>query len=183
MALGSLCLGCRRQGLAQGNDAAAGSRRGRSFERLEELCQKAAGTPPATFWGVYGFVLLGCRVAPRTKSPGVFRSKHSCNYSSARIRTVLAPGRRFPRGTLGWDCSPRRLAVCGLRVAARTHRLAASGRCDTAAVTRVAVALPSTHEQRDTGGSACTNTERRWRAAARWWRLRWLRRHPWPRTA
>ena len=45
--------------MAQGNDAAAGSRRGRSFERLEELCQKAAGTPPATFWGVfYGFVGL-----------------------------------------------------------------------------------------------------------------------------
>ena len=37
--------------MAQGNDAAAGSRRGRSFERLEELCLKAAGTPPATFLG------------------------------------------------------------------------------------------------------------------------------------
>ena len=45
--------------MAQGNEAAAGSRRGRSFERLEELCQKAAGTPPATFLGrVYGALML-----------------------------------------------------------------------------------------------------------------------------
>ena len=51
--------------MAQGNDAAAGSRRGRSFERLEELCLKAAGTPPATFWGVfYGFVGAACLVEP-----------------------------------------------------------------------------------------------------------------------
>ena len=67
MALGSLsCLGCRRQGLAQGNDAAAGSRRGRSFERLEELCLKAAGTPPATFLGL--FFGLCCQIVGLPKS-------------------------------------------------------------------------------------------------------------------
>ena len=64
MALGSLCLGCRRQGLAQGNDAAAGSRRGRSFERLEELCLKAAGTPPATFLGRVLWACWGCQSTP-----------------------------------------------------------------------------------------------------------------------
>ena len=65
MALGSLsCLVCRRQGLAQGNDAAAGSRRGRSFERLEELCQKAAGTPPATFLGRVLLLLFWLPVDP-----------------------------------------------------------------------------------------------------------------------
>ena len=74
MALGSLsALGVQEARLAQGNDAAAGSRRGRSFARLEELCLKAAGTPPATFWGVfYGFVCWGAGVDPVRKSDWIF---------------------------------------------------------------------------------------------------------------
>ena len=75
MALGSLLWPEEEEGLAQGNDAAAGSRRGRSFERLEELCQKAAGTPPAPFWGVLWLCFVGLPSRPRTKAIFVFALK------------------------------------------------------------------------------------------------------------
>ena len=151
---------------------------------LRSSVRRRLGLHQRPFWGVFGFVFFGpgCQSDPH-EITRVFRSKDDCNYSSARIRAVLVPGRSFPRGT--FDAAVRgELAVCGLRVAARTHRLPASGRCDTAAVTRVAVALPWTHEQRDPGGSACcTNTDRRWRAAARSWRSRSPPRPPCRPTA
>ena len=93
--------------MAQGNDAAAGSRRGRSFERLEELCLKAAGTPPATFLGRVLWLCWAAGVEPARKNrAGLLVREAPATTGRRQCEPSIEDKEVSPAGLFYANCTP-----------------------------------------------------------------------------